>query len=258
MMDVGYLGAFGAGILSFLSPCILPLVPPYLAFLGGVTLTAAEGIQAQDADGGPNADPDAQAGSKAWGVCFAALAFVLGFTVVFTLMGATASSLGQMLSNHLDTLAIVAGAVIIVFGLHFLGVFKVNLFYREARFQTAARPAGLIGAFVVGLAFAFGWTPCVGPVLASILFVAGSQGSAFEGATLLTTYSLGIGIPFLAAALAAKPFMRFMQRFKRHIPKVEKAMGGLLVLTGVLFVTGTFNDLGYWLLETFPALGRVG
>jgi cytochrome c-type biogenesis protein len=254
MMDVGYLGAFGAGILSFLSPCILPLVPPYLAFLGGVTLTAAEGIQARNADG----DVDAEAGSKAWGVFFSALAFVLGFTVVFTIMGATASELGQLLSRHLDTLAIVAGAVIIVFGLHFLGVFRVNLFYREARFQTRTRPAGLIGAFVVGLAFAFGWTPCVGPVLASILFVAGSQGSALEGATLLTTYSLGIGIPFLAAALAAKPFMRFMQRFKRHIPKVEKAMGGLLVLTGLLFVTGTFNQLGWWLLETFPALGRVG
>jgi cytochrome c-type biogenesis protein len=115
-----------------------------------------------------------------------------------------------------------------------------------------------LGAFVVGLAFAFGWTPCVGPVLASILFVAGSQGSAVEGATLLTTYALGIGIPFLAAALAAKPFMRFMQRFRRHIPKVEKAMGGLLVVTGLLFVTGTFNELGWWLLETFPALGRVG
>ena len=250
MMDVGFLGAFGAGILSFLSPCILPLVPPYLAFLGGVTLTAAEGIQAQDADN--------QAGRKAWGVFFAALAFVLGFTVVFTIMGATASSLGQMLSNHQDTLAVVAGAVIIIFGLHFLGVFRVNLFYREARFRTAARPAGLVGAFVVGLAFAFGWTPCVGPVLASILFVAGSQGSAIEGASLLTTYSLGIGIPFLAAALAAKPFMRFMQRFRRHIPKVEKAMGGLLVVTGLLFVTGTFNELGWWLLETFPALGRVG
>ena len=250
MMDVGYLGAFGAGILSFLSPCILPLVPPYLAFLGGVTLTAAEGIQAQD--------PGDEAGRKAWGVFFAALAFVFGFTVVFTIMGATASSLGQMLSNHLDTLAIVAGVVIIVFGLHFLGVFRVNLFYREARFQTATRPAGLLGAFVVGLAFAFGWTPCVGPVLASILFVAGSQGSAIEGASLLTTYALGIGIPFLAAALAAKPFMRFMQRFRRHIPKVEKAMGGLLVVTGLLFVTGMFNELGWWLLETFPRLGRVG
>jgi cytochrome c-type biogenesis protein len=252
MMDVGYLGAFGAGILSFLSPCILPLVPPYLAFLGGVTLTAAEGIQPQD----PGADADAR--RKAWGVVFSALAFVLGFTVVFTLMGATASSIGQALSRHLDTLAVVAGAVIIVFGLHFLGVFRVNLFYREARFQTATRPAGLVGAFVVGLAFAFGWTPCVGPVLASILFVAGSQGSALEGASLLTTYSLGIGIPFLAAALAAKPFMRFMQRFRHHIPKVEKAMGGLLIVTGLLFVTGTFNELGWWLLETFPALGRVG
>jgi cytochrome c-type biogenesis protein len=250
MMDVGYLGAFGAGILSFLSPCILPLVPPYLAFLGGVTLTAAEGIQAQDAG--------AEAGRKAWGVFFASLAFVLGFTVVFTIMGATASSLGRMLSQHLDTLAVVAGGVIVVFGLHFLGVFRINLFYREARFQTATRPAGLLGAFVVGLAFAFGWTPCVGPVLASILFVAGSQGSAIEGASLLTTYALGIGIPFLGAALAAKPFMRFMQRFRRHIPKVEKAMGGLLVVTGLLFVTGTFNELGWWLLETFPALGRVG
>ncbi len=250
MMDVGYAGAFGAGILSFLSPCILPLVPPYLAFLGGVTLSAAEGIQAQD----PNADSK----NKARTVFFSALAFVIGFSLVFTAMGATASSLGQMLSRHMDTLAIVAGGVIVLFGLHFLGIFKVNLFYREARFQTQAKPAGLLGAFVVGLAFAFGWTPCVGPVLASILMFAGSQSSAMEGATLLTAYSLGIGLPFLIASLAAKPFMTFMQRFKRHIPKVEKGMGGILVLTGLLFITGTINDLSYWLLETFPSLGKIG
>lgn len=250
MMDVGYAGAFGAGILSFLSPCILPLVPPYLAFLGGVTLSAADGIQAQD--------PAADSRSKAWAVFFAALAFVIGFSLVFTAMGATASSLGQLLSRHMDTLAIVAGVVIVVFGLHFLGIFKVSLFYREARFQTRSKPAGLLGAFLVGLAFAFGWTPCVGPVLASILFVAGSQGSAAEGATLLAAYSLGIGLPFLAASLAAKPFMTFMQRFKRHIPKVEKGLGGILVVTGLLFITGTINELSYWLLETFPSLGKMG
>jgi len=243
-MEVSYIGALGAGLLSFLSPCVLPLVPAYLAFLGGVTLH-----DAADAAGDP---------PVIGRVFFAALAFVLGFATVFVAMGATASALSALIIDYINYLAPIAGVVIILFGLHFLGAFRVLLLYREARFHPESRPAGLLGAYAIGLAFAFGWTPCVGPVLAAILLVAGSEESVAGGASLLAAYALGIGLPFLAAALAVKPFLAFMQRFRRHLGKVEKAMGAFLVLTGFLFITGSISDIAYWLLETFPGLGRVG
>jgi cytochrome c-type biogenesis protein len=243
--EVSYIGALGAGLLSFLSPCVLPLVPPYLCFIGGVSLDQ------MTADEGP--DPALMRRVFATSVLF-----VLGFSTVFVTLGATASALGQLLADYLDVLAKIAGALIIVLGLHFIGVFRIALLYREARFQAAARPAGFVGAYVIGLAFAFGWTPCVGPVLATILFVAGSEDSIAYGTSLLAVYSAGLGVPFLIAALAVKPFMAFMQRFRRHILMVERAVGALLVVTGVMFLTGTFQELAYWLLEAVPALGRVG
>lgn len=245
-LDVSYAGAFGAGVLSFLSPCVLPLVPPYLCFLGGITLdqmTTDEG----------KADP-----AITRRVLVAALAFVLGLSTVFVALGATASALGQLIADHIDILAKIAGAVIAVLGIHFIGWFRIPLLYREARFHTEARPAGLVGAYVIGLAFAFGWTPCVGPVLAAILMVAGSATDVGYGASLLAVYSAGLGIPFLIAALAVKPFMGFMQRFKRHMRRVEQVIGVLLVLTGLAFMTGFMSELAYWILETFPSLGRVG
>ncbi len=244
-LEVGHAGAFLAGLLSFLSPCVLPLVPPYLCFIGGLTMDEL-------------AEQQAAGAAAAREVFTAALAFVLGFIVVFTALGATASTLGQFVSQNFTLLGRIAGVVIVILGLHFLGVLRIGLLYREARFQVARRPAGLAGAFLVGLAFAFGWTPCVGPVLATILLIAGSEDSLWHGTSLLTAYGLGIGLPFLAAALFAGPFMTFMSRFRRHLGKVEKAMGGLLVATGLLFITGSMNELGYWLLEAFPALGRVG
>jgi cytochrome c-type biogenesis protein len=244
--EVSYAGAFLAGLLSFLSPCVLPLVPPYLCFIGGLTL---EELASEQAAG-------RRAASS--GVFFAAVAFVLGFTTVFVILGASASAIGQALSDHLDLLAKVAGAVIIVMGLHFLGVLRLSPLYREGRFHLAKRPAGLLGAYIVGLAFAFGWTPCVGPILAAILFVAGAEESVSQGALLLTVYGLGIGLPFLAASLAARPFMAVMARFKRAMALVEKTMGALLVGTGLLFLTGAMADIAYWLLETFPVLGQVG
>ena len=241
--DVSHGGAFVAGLLSFLSPCVLPLVPPYLCFIGGISMEeVAEGTQAG-------------AGRR---VAFAALSFVLGFMTVFVALGASASMVGQLVAEHLDLLGYVAGAIIIVMGLHFLGAIRIPLLYREARFHTSARPAGLLGAYVVGLAFAFGWTPCVGPVLAAILFMAGSEESVGQGAGLLTAYGLGIGIPFLLAAVFAGQFLRFAKRFRRHVASVEKAMGGLLVATGILFMTGSMSTLSYWLLETFPSLGTIG
>ena len=243
--EVSYIGALGAGLLSFLSPCVLPLVPPYLCFIGGV------GLDQMTAEEGP--DP-----ALLRRVFATSVLFVLGFSTVFVALGATASALGQLLADYLDILAKIAGVVIIVLGLHFIGVFRIALLYREARFQAARRPAGLLGAYVIGLAFAFGWVPCVGPVLAAILFVAGSESSIAHGTSLLAVYSLGLGVPFLIAALAIKPFMAFMQRFRRHMATVERTVGVLLVLTGVLFLTGSFQELAYWLLEAFPALGRVG
>ena len=243
--EVSYLGALGAGLISFLSPCVLPLVPPYLCFLGGVSLDQ------MGEDDGVDRGLTRQ-------IFIAAAFFVLGFTTVFVAFGATASAIGQLVGDYLDILAMVAGAVVIVLGLHFIGLFKIPLLYRDARYHAQAKPAGLLGAYIIGLAFAFGWTPCVGPVLAAILFVAGSEDSVAYGASLLAVYSAGLGIPFLAAALAVKPFMAFMGRFRGYLRHVERTMGALLVLTGIMFLTGTFSDLAFWLLEAFPGLGRLG
>lgn len=247
-MEVSYAGALLAGMLSFLSPCVLPLVPPYLCFLAGTSLAELTG---QETEG--RVSPAVKRRVR-----LAALAFVLGFATVFVLMGATASAVGQLLSQYLDLLAKVAGVVIIVLGLHFLGVFRIGLLFRQARFEGPAKPMGLIGAYVVGLAFAFGWTPCVGPVLASILFLAAGEDSLLSGTSLLGVYAAGIGLPFLAAAFAIGPFLAFMKRFRGHLDKVEKGMGALLVITGVLFLTGAIPEVAYWMQETFPALSRIG
>jgi len=244
-LDVTYAGAFGAGLLSFLSPCVLPLVPPYLCFLGGVTLDEVTNTDA------PNP-------SIMRRVFLAALLFVFGFSTVFVSLGATASVIGQLVADYLDVLAKIAGVVIAILGLHFMGILKIPFLYREARFQAESKPTSLVGAYVVGLAFAFGWTPCVGPILAAILFVAGSDDSVMYGTSLLGTYSAGLGVPFLLAALAVRPFLGFMKRFRRHMQAVERVIGGLLVVTGVLFLTGAFSEIAYWLLEAFPALGTVG
>lgn len=245
-LEVSYAGALLAGLLSFLSPCVLPLVPPYLCFIGGVTFE-------QLTDERQVADAEVKRR-----VLWAALAFVLGFAVIFTAFGATASAIGKLIAQHGDLLAKIAGGIIIVLGLHFLGLFKLGFLQREARFHPEQKPTSLIGAFIIGVAFAFGWTPCVGPALAAILFVAGSEDDVLYGASLLLVYALGIGIPFILAALAIGPFMGFMQRFRRYLGRIEQVMGGLLVLTGILFITGSMNDIGFWLLETFPALGRIG
>lgn len=243
-MEVSYFAALGAGALSFLSPCVLPLVLPYLAFISGVALHE-ENIGEQQAQVLRRVVP-------------AALVFVLGFSTVFIAMGATASALSGLIIEHIDVLAPLAGVIIIILGLHFLGAFRILVLFREARFQVAARPVGLIGVYVVGLAFAFGWTPCVGPVLAAVLMVAGTGDSVGYGASLLGAYALGLGIPFLLAALAVQRFIAFSKRFRRHLGTIEKAMGLLLVITGVLFITGSMQDIAYWLFETFPVFQRMG
>ncbi|VAW16887.1 Cytochrome c-type biogenesis protein CcdA (DsbD analog) [hydrothermal vent metagenome] len=242
--EITYTIALLAGLLSFLSPCVLPLVPPYLCYLGGTSI--------EEFAEGKKIDRAVQRRMIVSSLCF-----VAGFTTVFVTLGATASVLGRVIAQNLDILAQIAGVVIIVMGLHFLGLFKIPLLYREARYHHDARPAGLAGAYLIGVAFAFGWTPCIGPVLAAILGVAATQDSIDLGMALLAVYSLGLGIPFVLAAFAVKPFLRFMARFRSHIGKVEKVMGGALVLTGVLFITGSLNAFSFWLLDAFPALGNI-
>ncbi|MDB5509812.1 MAG: cytochrome biosis protein [Hyphomicrobiales bacterium] len=240
--DVTLPAAAIAGVLSFLSPCVLPLVPPYLTYIAGTTVEDLnqEGVKSARRD-----------------VAIAAILFVLGFSTIFIALGATASIFGQVIRAHLDTLSWLAGIAIIAMGLHFLGVFRLAFLYREKRLQVE-RPVGVWGAYVMGLAFAFGWTPCIGPILAAILAVAGSEDTVSRGMILLAAYSAGLGIPFLIAALAVEPFMAFLQRFKRHFGIVERVVGVLLVLTGIGFLTGAMQTASFWLLETFPILSRLG
>lgn len=244
MLDIGFGAAFLAGLLSFFSPCVLPIVPPYLAWLAGLSFS-----QLQDDD------ITSQAQRR---IIVAAVFFVLGFSTVFIMLGATASVLGQTLARYFDTLAIIAGVIIFVMGLHFIGVFKIGFLYREARVNVDQKPAGALGAYIMGLAFAFGWTPCVGPILAAILFVAAGQDTAIQGAGLLAVYAAGIGIPFLAAGIFASRFIRFATRFRKHMRKIEIAVGVLLVVTGVLFMTGQMSRIAQWLIETFPTLTTIG
>ena len=262
-IDIGYLSAIGAGALSFLSPCVLPLVPPYLCYMAGVSIDDFRGAAPVAASGGAavavagHAAPARPVPARV-ALLGAATAFVLGFTTVFVALGAGASSVGGLLRVWQQELAMVAGILIIAMGLNFLGVIRIPFLSREARFQGPGKPANAAAAYLMGLAFAFGWTPCIGPVLGPILTLAGGRDTVGEGAMLLAAYSLGLGIPFLLAALFSGAFMRFLGRFKVHLGRVEKVMGGLLVVAGVLFLTGGVQMAAYWLLETFPGLALLG
>ena len=238
-------GVLFAGILSFLSPCVLPLVPPYLCFLTGTSLEQLE-----------NGDEEDPALPRR--VMLSSALFVLGFTTIFVMLGASASFVGQFILSNAEFLSKVAGVIVIGFGLHFLGVFKLALVNREVRYQHDKKPPGILGAYLVGVAFAFGWTPCIGPVLAVVLAVASTQDTLAQGAGLLMVYSLGLGIPFMLASLGVKPLLRFMARFRQHIGKVEKVMGGVMVIVGVMFINGSFTTMSYWFLETFPSLATIG
>jgi cytochrome c-type biogenesis protein len=242
-MNVTIIAALIAGMLSFLSPCVLPLVPPYLVYLTGASLE-----RLADAEAEPQVRRE---------TIVAAILFVLGFSTVFVALGASASAIGGLLRIYSGPLTVLAGIAIIVMGLHFLGLTPIAWLMREKRVEMA-KPVGLWGAYLMGFAFALGWTPCIGPILAAILAVAASEATLLKGAGLLAVYSLGLGVPFLIAALAVEPFAAFLARFRAHLGLVEKAMGGLLVLTGIAFLTGTVSEASYWLLQTFPALGQIG
>ncbi len=241
--DVTFLAALIAGLVSFLSPCVLPLVPPYLVYLAGTSLERL-------------ADKEPEPRVKRETV-IASLLFVLGFSTVFVTLGASASVIGSLIRAYSGPLATLAGVAIIVMGLHFLGLTQIALLHRQKRLEVA-KPVGLWGAYVMGLAFAFGWTPCIGPILAAILAVAASEQTVAKGASLLAVYSLGLGIPFMLAAFAIEPFAAFLSRFRKYLRRVEQAMGVLLVLTGIAFLTGSINTMSVWLLETFPVLGKIG
>jgi cytochrome c-type biogenesis protein len=244
-VNVTYVGALIAGFLSFLSPCVLPLVPPYLCFLGGTTFDQLTG-------------EDETPSHVYTTVVLSSVAFVLGFTTVFVILGATATAAGQLIAENLPLLSKIAGVVIIIAGLHFLGLIHLPVLHREARYHADARPAGLIGAYLIGVAFAFGWTPCIGPVLAAILAIAAGENSVSQGVGLLLVYSLGLGIPFIVAAIAIRPFLTTMQRFRKHLATVEKLLGGFLVLTGILFLTNSMTLISAWMLELFPGLATIG
>jgi cytochrome c-type biogenesis protein len=242
MANVSIFAALVAGMLSFLSPCVLPLVPPYLVYLAGASLE-----RFADAETAPRVRRETMV---------AAFVFVLGFTTVFVALGASASVLGAVLHAYSYVLGKIAGVVIIVMGLHFLGITPIAFLMQERR-VTVAKPVGLWGAYVMGLAFAFGWTPCIGPILGAILAIAGSEDTVAHGAGLLAVYSLGLGVPFLIAAFAVESFAAFLARFRANLGVVEKAMGGLLVLAGIAFFTGWISDAGSWLLNAFPDLGKL-
>ena len=243
MNDVSVPAAVLAGLISFLSPCVLPLVPPYLVYLTGATIEHVAN------------DESAQASRRA--VMTSAVMFGLGFSTVFVALGASASLVGGLIRAWSAELSILAGVVIIVMGLHFLGLTRIGFLMRKGRLPIP-KPAGLWGAYVMGLAFAFGWTPCIGPILAAILSVAAAEATVAKGAMLLAFYSAGLGIPFLLAAFAVEQFSELFMRMKKHLARVEHAMGVLMVITGIAFLTGAISNVSIWLLETFPALQQFG
>ncbi|ABA78287.1 cytochrome C biogenesis protein CcdA [Rhodobacter sphaeroides] len=243
LIDAGLLPAMlialVAGVLSFLSPCVLPIVPPYLAYMGGISMKELN----QGARRGP---------------LMAALFFVLGLSTVFLFLGFTASAFGAFFLSNAETFATLAGVIVMAFGAHFVGVYRIPFLDREMRMDAGDRGGSAFGAYVLGLAFAFGWTPCIGPQLGAILTLAASEASIARGTTLLAIYAAGLGIPFLLVAAFFPRLTGVMGWMKRHMERIERIMGLLLWTIGLLMLTGGFSSFSYWLLETFPALARLG
>ncbi len=227
-----------AGVLSFLSPCVLPIVPPYLAYMGGISMGDMRG--------------NATARRR---IILPALFFVLGLSTVFLLLGFTASAFGMFFLQNQELFAQVSGVVVIVFGLHFLSIFRIPLLDREARLDAGQQGGSAFGAYLLGLAFAFGWTPCIGPQLGAILSLAAQEGSLARGTTLLAVYALGLGLPFFLAAIFVERSMGLMARLKPYMKTIERMMGILLLIVGVALLTGAMSRFTWWLVEAFDALG---
>jgi cytochrome c-type biogenesis protein len=245
MFDISYLGAALAGLLSFFTPCILPMVPFYLCYMAGISMNELreDGAVAHGAQGR---------------LVLSSMAFALGVTSIFVLLGMGATVVGQTFGQWKQPLSYVAAAVLFVFGLHFLGVIRIGLLYREARIDSTVEPTTVFGAYVMGLAFGFGWTPCVGPALASILMIASGMGDVWRGGLLLFVYGLAMTAPFIVAALFARPFLAWAARNRRYLGYVEKGMGVMLILFAILIATDTVSVIGNWMLATFPSFGSLG
>jgi cytochrome c-type biogenesis protein len=244
MTGVSLIAAFVAGLLSFISPCILPLIPGYVSFVSGVTL---EDLRAADGRISPPVP-----GRTQRRIVISSIAFIAGFSLVFITLGASATALGQALASRLALLARIAGVVIILFGLHVMGVLRLRWLDTEARLPQSRRPAGLTGAFFVGVAFAFGWTPCIGPILAGILALAATERSVWRGVRLLAVYSVGLGIPFLATSLAINRFFAAFAAVRRHYRTIELTSGMLLVAVGVLILSDRFTIIARVLTPYLP------
>ena len=230
-----------AGLLSFLSPCVLPVAAPYLAYMGGVSVTEMS---------------DSRAARRK--VLLAAVFFVLGLSLVFLVQGIAASALGRQLLQWKGVMEVVAGLTVMVFGAHFLGIFRLGFLDREARLDAGDKGGSAFGAFLLGLAFAFGWTPCLGPILGAILGLASVQGDLGSGAALLGAYAAGLGIPFLLLAAFFPRLTGLMAFMKRHMARIERISGLLLWTMGFMMLTGMFTDISNWLLNTFPVLQTIG
>ena len=233
--------ALFAGLISFLSPCVLPIVPPYLAYMSGVSVTELS----SGSDGRNRA-------------LLPAVFFVLGLSTVFLFLGFTASAIGTVFLSYQTWLNTIAGILVMIFGAHFVGVYRIGFLDREARLDVGDRGGSAFGAYVLGLAFAFGWTPCIGPQLGAILSLAASEGSIARGTTLLAVYATGLGVPFVLVAAFLPRMGGLMGWMKRHMEQIERIMGLLLWTVGLLMLTGGFSSFSYWLLETFPALATLG
>lgn len=243
MFDISLLGAALAGLLSFLSPCILPIVPFYLSYMAGVGMNQL------------SADAPLDSAVK-WRAVVTAIAFSLGIVTIFVALGAGATAFGQLFRDWFDWLRIAAALLIGAMGLHFLGVIRIGFLYRQFRAEAGGTSnMSILGAYVVGLAFAFGWTPCVGPVLAAILMTAAGAGDIGRGMLLLFVYGLGMTLPFVLAAFFIGPFLRWAAGFRRHLPQVEKAMGVLLLIFAVLIGTNSVNWIANWLVQYWPEIG---
>lgn len=229
------------GVLSFLSPCVLPIVPPYLAYMSGISMGEMR-----------------ESGSARRRMLAPALSFVLGLSTVFLLLGFAASAFGMFFLQNQILLARISGVVIVVFGLHFLRVIRIPLLDREARVNADTGGGSVFGAYVLGLAFAFGWTPCIGPQLGAILTLAAQEASLVRGTALLGIYAIGLGLPFLLAALFIQRAMGVMRRIKPYMKRIEQAMGLLLIVVGVAMLTGAFSAFSFFLLENVPILGQLG
>ena len=255
MENVSLFGAFIAGVLSFISPCVLPLIPGYLSFISGVSLEEMRGMPvtaggAVAVSTGVSAAALGNAAKRQ--VITTSLFFILGFSLVFVSLGASATYLGQFLMERLTIFGKIAGVLLIIFGLHTIGVFKIPFLLNEARVQANTKPASMIGAVIVGISFAFGWTPCIGPILSAILLVAAQQESVNQGIVLLSVYSLGLAIPFLLTALAINQFFVAFSKIRRHYHKIEIVSGLLMIVIGVLIFTNRFTIIAQWLTPYLP------